>query len=309
MRIMITGGCGFLGSNLVKRLLSDGHSVTVLDNMQTSVPGRSADLEKLGAQVRECDITEQLPIGLRDEARFDRIYHLACAASPPKYQINPVHTLLTNVIGTKNILDYAFHTGGRVLLSSTSEVYGDPLEHPQKETYRGNVNPYGPRACYDEGKRAAETLMYEAKGIETQVVRIFNTYGPLMDPTDGRVVSNFINQALRGDDITIYGDGTQTRSICYVDDLIDGLIAAMESGYERPVNLGNPTEMSMNTLALAIRDIVGTKSAIVHKPLPMDDPTVRCPDISLAKRVLDWEPKVTPSEGLVKTVEYFRSIA
>lgn len=306
---MITGGCGFLGSNLVKRLLSDGHSVTVLDNMQTSVPGRSADLEKLGAQVRECDITEQLPIGLRDEARFDRIYHLACAASPPKYQINPVHTLLTNVIGTKNILDYAFHTGGRVLLSSTSEVYGDPLEHPQKETYRGNVNPYGPRACYDEGKRAAETLMYEAKGIETQVVRIFNTYGPLMDPTDGRVVSNFINQALRGDDITIYGDGTQTRSICYVDDLIDGLIAAMESGYERPVNLGNPTEMSMNTLALAIRDIVGTKSAIVHKPLPMDDPTVRCPDISLAKRVLDWEPKVTPSEGLVKTVEYFRSIA
>ncbi len=306
MRILVTGGAGFLGSHLCRRLLGGEHEVLCLDNFFT---GRKKNIQEMLSRpffemVRH-DIV--LPILLE----VDRIYHLACPASPIHYQYNPVKTIKTNILGTLNMLGIAKRTRARMLLASTSEVYGDPAVHPQKEDYWGNVNPVGIRSCYDEGKRVAETLMmdyHRQNGVDVKIVRIFNTYGPRMLPDDGRVVSNFIVQALKGHDITVYGDGSQTRSFCYVDDLIDGMVRMMDSeGFIGPVNLGNPEEYTILELAKKIVAMTGSRSKIVHKPLPSDDPTQRRPDIALAGSKLGWKPAVSVDDGLEKTIEYFRS--
>jgi len=305
MRILVTGGAGFLGSHLCERLLKEKHEVVCMDNFFT---GRRRNLHPyLGNpdfEVVRHDVIE--PILLE----VDRIYHLACPASPVHYQYNPVKTIKTNVLGTHNMLGLAKRTRARFLLASTSEVYGDPKVHPQTEDYWGNVNPIGIRSCYDEGKRVAETFTmdyHRQSRVDVRIVRIFNTYGPRMLADDGRVVSNFIVQALRGDAITVYGDGSQTRSFCFVDDLVDGLVRMMENeGFIGPVNLGNPREFTILDLAKKIIAMTGSRSKIVQKPLPSDDPTQRQPDITLAQQKLGWQPKMDADEGLKMTIDYFR---
>jgi UDP-glucuronate decarboxylase len=305
MRILVTGGAGFLGSHLCERLLREKHEVVCLDNFFT---GRRRNLHSYltnpDFELVRHDVVE--PIMLE----VDRIYHLACPASPVHYQYNPIKTIKTNVLGTHNMLGLAKRTRARFLLASTSEVYGDPKVHPQTEDYWGNVNPIGIRSCYDEGKRVAETFTmdyHRQSRVDVRVVRIFNTYGPRMLADDGRVVSNFIVQALKGEDITVYGDGSQTRSFCYVDDLIDGMVRMMENeSFIGPVNLGNPQEFSIVELAKMIIAMTGSRSKIVQKPLPSDDPTQRQPDITLAKQKLGWQPKVDVAEGFKVTIEYFR---
>lgn len=304
MRILVTGGAGFLGSHLCERLLAEGHEVLCLDNFFTGRKKNVAGLLKNPSfELVRHDIV--LPVLLE----VDKIYHLACPASPIHYQYNPVKTIKTNILGTLNMLGNAKRTKARMLLASTSEVYGDPAVHPQKEDYWGNVNPVGIRSCYDEGKRVAETLMmdyHRQNRVDVRIVRIFNTYGPRMLPDDGRVVSNFIVQALQGRDITVYGDGSQTRSFCYVDDLLDGMVRLMEcKNFIGPVNLGNPEEYTILDFAKKIITLTGSKSGIVHKSLPSDDPTQRQPDITLAETKLGWKPKISVDEGLKKTIEYF----
>ena len=304
MRTLVTGGAGFIGSHLCERLLDRGEEVICLDNFFT---GRRSNVEALlgrpGFEIIRHDVIE--PILLE----VDRIFHLACPASPVHYQYNPVKTVKTNVMGTINMLGLAKRVRARLLHASTSEVYGDPEVHPQPETYWGNVNPIGPRSCYDEGKRVAETLCFDyhrQNDVDIRVVRIFNTYGPRMLRDDGRVVSNFVVSALNGDDITVYGDGSQTRSFCYVDDLVAGLIAMMDQGTEiGPVNLGNPEEFTILQLAELILELTGSSSQIVHRALPQDDPTRRRPEIGKAKRLLDWEPSIPARDGLSRTIAYF----
>jgi UDP-glucuronate decarboxylase len=307
-RVLVTGGAGFLGSHLCERLLDLGHEVVCLDNFFTAHRRNVEHL--LGRQRFELvrhDVTQPLIV------EVDEIFHLACPASPVHYQRNPVRTIRTAVQGTLNMLDMAREIHARILIASTSEVYGDPKEHPQTETYWGHVNPIGPRACYDEGKRCAETLTVSYArqyDVITRIARIFNTYGPRMHEDDGRVVSNFVMQALRGEPITIYGDGEQTRSFCYVSDLIEGFIRLMALEQDPgPVNLGNPRESTVRELAEIVIGLTGSDSKLRREPLPIDDPTQRCPDISKAKALLGWEPQVTLEDGLQKTIEYMREIA
>lgn len=305
MRILITGGAGFLGSHLCDRLIAQGHDVLCMDNFFT---GRKKNIEHLLGHPR----FELIRHDVIDPFKFevDRIYNLACPASPPHYQYNPIKTTKTSVMGAINCLGLAKRVKARVFQASTSEVYGDPTVHPQPESYWGNVNPIGRRSCYDEGKRCAETLFFDyhrENGVDIRVVRIFNTYGPRMNPDDGRVVSNFIVQSLRGEDITVYGDGSQTRSFCYVDDLIEGFLRLMEQEKTvGPVNIGNPGEFTMLELAELVLKKVGGKSKIVHQDLPADDPRQRQPDISLAKKYLEWQPSVPLEQGIEKTIDYFR---
>ncbi len=304
-RILVTGGAGFIGSHLCKRLVEEGNEVLCADNLFTGSKENIRPLFGCGNFEFLChDITEELYV------EADEIYNLACPASPVHYQYNSIKTVKTSVLGAMNMLGLAKRVKGRILQASTSEVYGDPQIHPQPESYWGRVNPIGIRSCYDEGKRLAETLFFDyhrQHGTDIKVIRIFNTYGPYMAENDGRVVSNFIVQALKGRDITVYGDGTQTRSFCYVDDLVEGMCRMMSSreGFTGPVNLGNPGEFTMLELAEKILSITGSKSKIVHKPLPQDDPVQRKPVIDLAQKELDWRPKVSLEEGLEKTIAYF----
>ncbi|WP_181814752.1 NAD-dependent epimerase/dehydratase family protein [Sphingomonas aracearum] len=309
---LVAGGAGFIGSHLCAALLAKGDHVVCLDNLQTARPSNLRELESHpNFEFVEADITGPLPASVADRAhRFGRVYNLACAASPPQYQADPEHTMLTCVVGTSHLLRLAEQAGARFLLTSTSEVYGDPEMHPQQEGYRGFVNCTGPRACYDEGKRAAEALTFDYGRMgraEVRVARIFNTYGPHMNPDDGRVVSNLVCQALSGDPITIYGDGSQTRSFCYVSDMVAGLMALMESGGDglQPVNLGNPNEMTVNELLGHVLALTGSTAAVEHRPLPIDDPRRRRPDIDRAKALLDWEPRVPLAEGLAATCAWF----
>lgn len=307
-RILVTGGAGFLGSHLCERLVDQGHDVICLDNFFTSQKTNVTHLlDRPNFELIRHDVT--LPVYLE----VDEVYNLACPAAPGHYQYNPIKTMKTSVMGAINVLGLAKRCRAKVLQASTSEVYGDPEVHPQTEDYRGAVNPIGPRACYDEGKRAAETLFmdyHRMNGVEVRVVRIFNTYGPRMHPYDGRVISNFIRQALRGEEITIFGDGSQTRSFCYRDDLIEGMIRMMENsvGLIGPVNIGNPGEFTIKQLAEIVLRLIGSRSKLIYQPLPADDPTQRQPDITLARSKLGWEPKVPLEEGLAKTIEWFRSI-
>lgn len=307
MRILVTGGAGFLGSHLCERLLKDGHEVVCLDNFFT---GRKGNIQHLIGRID----FEAVRHDVIDPMKFevDQIYNLACPASPPHYQHNPIKTIKTSVMGAINCLGLAKRVGARIFQASTSEVYGDPEVHPQPESYWGNVNPVGIRSCYDEGKRCAETLFFDyhrQNSVDIRVCRIFNTYGPRMLPDDGRVVSNFIVQAIKGEDLTIYGDGQQTRSFCYVDDLIEGFIKLMNQDDEiGPVNIGNPGEFTMLELAEKVLAIVGGRSKLTHLPLPGDDPRQRQPNIDLAKQAMNWEPQVDLEEGLVKTVKYFRQL-
>jgi UDP-glucuronate decarboxylase len=306
-RILVTGGAGFLGSHLCDRLIQAGHEVVCLDNFFT---GARKNVEHLLDDHRfelvRHDVTQPLTI------EVDQIYHLACPASPIHYQRNPVRTIRTAVHGTLNMLDMAREVHAKLLIASTSEVYGDPQQHPQEEEYWGHVNPIGPRACYDEGKRCAEalTVSYARQyGIQTRIARIFNTYGPRMHANDGRVVSNFVVQALRDEPITIYGDGSQTRSFCFVSDLIDGLMRFMALGNDPgPVNLGNPREQTISDLARMIVGMTGSRSEVVFQPLPTDDPVRRKPNTDKAKAILGWEPRVSVEEGLAATIDYFRSV-
>jgi UDP-glucuronate decarboxylase len=304
-RVLVTGGAGFLGSHLCDRLLAAGHEVLCVDNLYTGSKNNIRHLlqEPLFEFLRH-DITFPLFV------EVDEIYNMACPASPPHYQHDPVQTTKTSVHGAINMLGLANRLGARVLQASTSEVYGDPQVHPQTEDYWGHVNPVGLRSCYDEGKRCAETLFFDyhrQRRLEIKVARIFNTYGPRMDPGDGRVVSNFIMQALQGQPLTLYGDGSQSRSFCFVHDLIDGLVRLMESPAEvtGPINLGNPVEFTMRELAELVLELTGSASKIVERPLPSDDPMQRCPDITRARGALDWEPRVPLREGLRKTIDYF----
>ena len=304
-RILVTGGAGFLGSHLCDRLIADGHEVICLDNFFTGKKKNIAHLmSNPNFELMRHDVVQPI------YAEIDWIFNLACPASPVHYQRDPVRTIKTNVMGALNSLGCAKQNNARVLQASTSEVYGDPKVHPQPESYRGAVNPIGIRACYDEGKRTAETLFFDyhrQHGLDIRVVRIFNTYGPRMTANDGRVVSNFIVQALTGQDITIYGDGTQTRSFCYVDDLIDGIVRMMNvENFTGPVNLGNPGEFTMLELAELVLKLTGSKSKIVYRPLPQDDPTQRCPVIDLAKEKLGWQPTVKLEDGLRRTIAYFK---
>lgn len=307
-RILVTGGAGFLGSHLCERLVDDGHDVICLDNFFTSQKSNVSHLlGRPNFELLRHDVT--LPIFLE----VDQIYNLACPAAPGHYQYNPIKTIKTSVMGAINLLGMAKRCGARILQASTSEVYGDPEVHPQVESYRGSVNPIGIRACYDEGKRVAETLFmdyHRSNGVDIRIIRIFNTYGPRMHPFDGRVVSNFIRQALNHEPITIFGEGTQTRSFCYRDDLVSGMISMMNVGsdFVGPVNIGNPIEFTIRELAETVIDLSGSRSELVFEPLPSDDPTRRRPDISLAKEKLDWEPKMMLREGLAKTIDWFQSI-
>ena len=305
-RVLVTGGAGFIGSHLCERLLNDGYDVICMDNLFT---GQKDNIRHLLNNpyfefIRK-DVLEDIYV------ECDQIYNLACPASPIHYQYDPIKTIKTSFIGSLHVLGLAKRCNARVLQASTSEVYGDPEVHPQPETYWGHVNPDGIRSCYDEGKRAAETLFFDyhrQHGVDIKVIRIFNTYGPNMRGDDGRVVSNFIVQALKGEDITIYGDGSQTRSFCYVDDLVEAMIRMMNSrdGFTGPVNLGNPGEFTMLELAKKVIELTGSKSKIIYLPLPQDDPTQRKPVIDLAKKELDWEPAIPLEEGLKKTIEYFK---
>ena len=307
-RILITGGAGFLGSHLTERLLAEGNEVICADSLFTGTKDNIAPfLDNPYYEFIRHDITNPLQV------EVDEIYNLACPASPIHYQHNPIHTVKTSVMGAINMLELAKHLQCKILHASTSEVYGDPTVHPQTEDYWGNVNPIGVRSCYDEGKRCAETLFFDfhrQEKIDIRVVRIFNTYGPRMHPQDGRVVSNFIMQALRGDPITLYGDGSQSRSFCYVDDLIDGFIKFMdlEPGATGPINIGNPNEFTIRGLAEAVVKLTKSKSELIYAPLPKDDPKQRQPDISNTKVLLDWEPHIQLEEGLKKTISYFENI-
>ena len=307
-RILVTGGAGFLGSHLCERLVDQGHDVICLDNFFTSQKNNVVELlGRPNFELIRHDITQ--PVWLE----VDEVYNLACPAAPGHYQYNPIKTIKTSVLGAINILGMAKRCHAKVLQASTSEVYGDPEIHPQDESYRGSVNPIGPRACYDEGKRAAETLFmdyHRMNGVNIRIARIFNTYGPRMHPFDGRVVSNFIRQALSGEDITIFGDGDQTRSFCYRDDLVEGILRLMESpdDFTGPVNLGNPDEFSIRQLADLVLTMTGSSSQLIYQDLPIDDPHRRQPDIALAKRALQWEPTVPLREGLQQTVDWFRTI-
>jgi UDP-glucuronate decarboxylase len=307
-RILVTGGAGFIGSHLCKRLLAEENEVVCMDNLFT---GNKANIQELFANPLFEFIRHDITIPLYVEV--DKIYNLACPASPPAYQYNPIKTMKASVMGSINMLGLAKRVKGRILQASTSEIYGDPAVHPQTEDYWGNVNPIGVRSCYDEGKRAAETLFFDyhrQNGVDIKVLRIFNTYGPNMDRNDGRVVSNFIVQALQGSPITVYGDGQQTRSFCYVDDLVEGMVRMMESedGFTGPCNIGNPSEFTMLELAEKVIALTNSKSEITFAPLPQDDPKQRKPDITLAKERLNWEPKTGLDEGLAKTIEYFQKI-
>ncbi len=308
-RVLVTGGAGFIGSHLCERLLNEGNKVICLDNFLT---GSKENIERLFDNPLfifvEHDIID--PIVINEPV--DEIYNLACPASPIHYQKNAIRTIKVNTLGVINVLGFAKASKAKVLQASTSEIYGEPLEHPQTEQYRGNVSSIGPRACYDEGKRCAEALFFEYRrshGLNIKVVRIFNTYGTYMSKDDGRVVSNFIVQALTNQDITIQGDGSQTRSFCYVDDLVDGMIQTMATSndFTGPVNLGNPNEVSIKEIAELVLKLTGSSSAVVYKELPTDDPTRRCPDIRMAKQALGWEPKINLETGLLKTIEYFKS--
>lgn len=308
-RILVTGGAGFLGSHLCDRLVEAGQDVICVDNFFTSQKSNIIHLlDRRNFELIRHDVTHELYL------EVDEIFNLACPAAPGHYQYNPIKTIKTSVMGAINMLGLAKRVKAKILHASTSEVYGDPEVHPQTESYRGNVNPIGPRACYDEGKRAAETLMFDYRrqnGVNIRVVRIFNTYGPRMHPYDGRVVSNFIRQALAGEDITIFGDGRQTRSFCYVDDLVEGLLRMMDApdDFPGPVNLGNPGEFTIRQLAEMVVELSGSKSKIVNaRDLPEDDPLQRQPDITLAKGKLGWEPNVNLREGLERTIEWFKSI-
>jgi UDP-glucuronate decarboxylase len=306
-RALVAGAAGFIGSHLCDALVRRGMKVVGIDSFWTGRPQNIAHLKQDPSfTFLQLDIIDPLPLSLR----ADLIFNLACAASPPHYQIDPVHTMLTNVLGTRNLLALAADCGARFVLASTSEVYGDPLMHPQTEEYWGNVNPVGPRSCYDEGKRAAESLVFDylrAGRADVKVGRIFNTYGPRMRADDGRVVANLITQALRNADLTIYGDGSQTRSFCYVDDLVEGLVrlASYERPLPRPINLGNPTELTVSELARKVQQLTGCRSRIVEKPLPVDDPKRRRPNIETAQELLDWTPHVPLASGLGKTIEWF----
>lgn len=306
-RVLVTGGAGFLGSHLCDRLLKEGNDVICVDNLFTGSKDNIRHLfENPHFEFIRHDVTEPLYV------EVEQIYNLACPASPPHYQYNPIKTAKTSVYGAINMLGLAKRVGARILQASTSEVYGDPEVHPQPETYRGNVNPIGIRSCYDEGKRMAETLFFDYHryhNTDIRVIRIFNTYGPRMNPEDGRVVSNFIVQALKGEDITIYGDGKQTRSFCYVDDLIEGMYRMMNcENFTGPVNLGNPGEFTMLELAQKVIRLTASASKLVYMPLPSDDPTQRKPIIDLAKEKLEWQPQIALDEGLLKTIEYFKEI-
>ena len=307
-RVLVTGGAGFLGSHLCETLLAAGHQVICLDNFSTGMRRNIVHLKRVDRfNVVAHDIVHPLDL------EVDEIYNLACPASPRHYQADPIHTTKTCVLGSLNLLELAARTGARILQASTSEVYGDPNVHPQVESYWGNVNSFGPRSCYDEGKRCAETLFFDfhnTHGVEIKIIRIFNTYGPRMRPDDGRVVSNFIVQALTGQDITIYGDGSQTRSFCFVDDLIGGMVRMMASpsSLTGPVNLGNPGEFTIRELAEQVIGLTGSRSQIIHRALPVDDPRQRRPDISLAMQELDWRPKIDLSSGLRQTIDYFDGV-
>ena len=306
-RILVTGGAGFLGSHLCERLVNEGNDVICVDNFYTGSKDNIIGLlNNPHFELMRHDVTFPLYV------EVEEIYNLACPASPVHYQYDPVQTTKTSVHGAINMLGLAKRTGAKIFQASTSEVYGDPVVHPQHESYNGNVNPIGPRSCYDEGKRCAETLFFDYKrqhNLNIRVVRIFNTYGPRMHPNDGRVVSNFIMQALRGEAITIYGDGQQTRSFCYVDDLIEGFIRMMDANDDisGPINLGNPSEFTIKQLAEAIINLTGAKSELIKQPLPEDDPLKRQPDIALAKQQLDWQPSIDLEAGLTKTIDYFRA--
>ena len=303
--VLVAGGAGFLGSALCERMLNDGHDVICLDNL---ISGDMANIAPFLAHPGFRFIQQDVIHAPRIAGPVHEIYNMACPASPPRYQRDPIHTMRTCFEGAKNLLDLAVQKGARILLSSTSEVYGDPEIPLQHEGYRGNVNTVGPRACYDEGKRVAETLFWEYgahQGVETRIARIFNTYGPRMHPEDGRVVSNFVVQALTGEPLTLYGDGSQTRSFCYVDDLVEGLVRLMASDEKMPVNLGNPGEFTMLELAEAVQTALGTQLHVSFHPLPQDDPRQRCPDISRAKEVLGWAPRIPLAEGLRPTIDWF----
>jgi UDP-glucuronate decarboxylase len=306
-RILVTGGAGFVGSHLCQKLLYNGDDVLCVDNFLTgSKRSVQSSLENPKFELLRHDVT--LPL----DVNVDQIYNLACPASPVHCQTDPIQTTKTNILGAINVLELAERLGVPVLQASTSEVYGDPTVHPQPESYWGNVNPIGPRSCYDEGKRCAEALFFDyhrQRGVEIKVVRIFNTYGPNMPPDDGRVVSNFIVQALRGDDITVFGDGSQTRSFCFVDDLVEGMHRVMgtDAAVTGPINLGNPNEFTIGELAEMVIDLVGGASRIVHRPLPVDDPKQRRPDIGLARQLLKWEPSVQLRQGLLRTIQYFET--
>ena len=308
--VLVAGGAGFLGSHLGDALLDEGAQVICLDNLQT---GRRRNIDHLRREPRfefiEADITRPLPAGVKGR-KIDEIYNLACPASPPHYQADPEHTMLTSVVGTHALLKLAERTGAKFLMASTSEVYGDPEVHPQKETYWGHVNPTGIRACYDEGKRAAETLCFDFDRhdrVEVRVARIFNTYGPRLPAEDGRVVSNVVNQALTGEDVTVYGDGAQTRSFCYVDDLVDGLtrLMAYEGAQPGPVNLGNPTELTIVELVDRVLEMTNSVSRVVRRPLPEDDPQRRRPDIAKAAELLGWKPRTSVEDGLEATIAWY----
>ncbi|WP_011582091.1 MULTISPECIES: UDP-glucuronic acid decarboxylase family protein [Chelativorans] len=307
-RVLVAGGAGFVGSHLCDALLAEGCKVVCVDSFLTGAYANIAPLENHGRfQLIRQDICKPLKL----EDKLDEIYNLACAASPPIYQMDPVHTLMTSVLGTRNLLALAEKHGARFLQASTSEVYGDPEVHPQPEDYRGNVNPTGPRACYDEGKRAAEALCFDLLRlgrVDARVARIFNTYGPRMKADDGRIVSNFINQALRGEPLTIYGTGEQTRSFCHVSDLVRGLVALMEvqPNPKMPINLGNPGEFTVNQLAAIISESVPGAKGVIHRPLPQDDPQRRQPDIRRAEKLLNWSPRIALREGLEDTIAWFR---
>ena len=307
MRILVTGGAGFIGSHLSERLLADGHEVIVHDNLVT---GSESNVKALLANPRFSFVNHNVTQYIDVPGPLDQIYHFASPASPVDYAELPIQTLKVGALGTHNALGVAKAKGARLLLASTSEVYGDPLVHPQPETYWGNVNPIGPRSCYDEAKRFAEaiTMAYHRHhGVETRIVRIFNTYGPRMRLNDGRAIPNFLTQALKGEPITVYGDGTQTRSFCFVSDLVEGIIRLMASDADTPVNVGNPQELTLLEMATRIKVITGSPSAIVFRPLPEDDPKIRRPDISKARQALGWEPRVPLAEGLAATVDYFRA--
>lgn len=304
MNILITGGAGFIGTNLIRVLLDKGDTITVLDNLQT---GSVLNLEKFGERIKfiKHDVIEPIP----ELGSFDVIYNLACPASPPLYQKDPLHTFKTSVWGAFHIAEYALKCGAHVVQTSTSEIYGDPLEHPQTENYRGNTNTVGPRSCYDEGKRAAETIFRdfkECKGLSVSIARIFNTYGPEMSPDDGRVISNFIVQSLKGEALTIYGEGKQTRSLCYVDDTVRGLMLLADKKVFGPVNIGNPDEYTIKEIAEIIAERLCNGKEMKNVPLPIDDPKQRCPDITRAKELLGWEPRISLTFGLDETIKYFQ---
>ena len=305
--ILIAGGCGFIGSNLCNYLLNKNNKIICVDNLFS---GKMENIKSCIDNDNFTFINHNIIEPIHIDSEVNEIYHLACPASPPVYQKDPIYTLKTNFIGTMNLLELARIKSSKILLASTSEIYGEPEISPQPETYRGNVNTIGIRSCYDEGKRIAETLFmdYNKKyKVNTRIVRIFNTYGPNMDKHDGRVVTNFINQILNNESITIYGDGTQTRSFQYIDDLLDGIIKLMETEYIYPINIGNPYEITVKDLANILIELIDCESKIIYKPLPLDDPTNRKPDITIAKKILNWEPKVDLETGLIKTIQYLKN--